>query len=164
VTLFDYLALGIVGASVLLGLWRGVVSELLALAAWILAIFASRMFGAEAATWIPTTMVADPLLRQGLGFLAVFVAVLLLVSLARLLLRELLRAVGLGLIDRMLGSVFGVLRGLVVVLVAVMVGGMTSLPRQSWWHEAVLAPPLETVVLAGKPWLPADLAKRIRYR
>lgn len=162
-TLFDYLALGIVATSVLLGLWRGVVSEALALAAWVLAFFAARMFGATAAAWMPTSL-ADPLLRQGLGFLAVFLAVLLVVSLARLLLRELLRAVGLGLIDRLLGAVFGIARGMVVVLAAVLVGGMTSMPRQPWWHDAVLAPPLETVILAGKPWLPADLAKRIRYR
>lgn len=162
-TLFDYLVLGIVGASVLLGLWRGVVSELLALAAWILAFFASRMFGPLAAGWLSGTVV-DPLIRQCIGFVAVFVAVLIVVGLARLLLRELLRAVGLGLIDRMLGSVFGVLRGLAVALAGVLIGGMTSLPHQAWWHDAMLAPPLETVVLAGKPWLPADVAKRIRYR
>jgi len=40
---------------------------------------------------------------------------------------------------------------------------MTSLPRQVWWKEASLAAPLETAVLAAKPWLPADLAKRIRF-
>ena len=162
-TLFDYLVLGIVGASVLLRMWRGVVSELLALAAWVLAFFASRMFGATVAGWLSAT-VADPLVRQGIGFVAVFITVLIVVALARLLLRELLHAVGLGIVDRMLGSVFGILRGLAVVLVGVLVGGMTSLPRQSWWHDAMLAPPLETVVLAGKPWLPADVAKRIRYR
>ena len=162
-TLFDYLALGIVAASVLLGTWRGVVSELLALAAWVLAFFASRMFGATVAGWLGG-MVADPLIRQCAGFVAVFIAVLVVVALSRLLLRELLRAVGLGLIDRMLGAVFGILRGLAVVLAGVLVGGMTPLPHQSWWQDAVLAPPLETVVLAGKPWLPADVAKRIRYR
>jgi membrane protein required for colicin V production len=163
VTLFDYLALGIVAASVLLGTWRGVVSELLALAAWVLAFFASRMFGATVASWLGG-MVADPLIRQCAGFVAVFIAVLVVVALSRLLLRELLRAVGLGLIDRMLGAVFGILRGLAVVLAGVLVGGMTPLPHQPWWQDAVLAPPLETVVLAGKPWLPADVAKRIRYR
>ena len=65
-TLFDYLVLGIVGASVLLGLWRGVVSELLALAAWVLAFFAARMFGTTVAAWLSHS-VADPLVRQGVG-------------------------------------------------------------------------------------------------
>ncbi|RTL57998.1 MAG: CvpA family protein [Rhodocyclaceae bacterium] len=162
-TLFDYVVLGIIGASVLLGLWRGVVSELLALAAWVLAFFAARMMGATVAGWLGG-VIADPLLRQGAGFVAVFVAVLVVVALVRLLLRELLRAVGLGLIDRMLGAVFGILRGLAVALAGVLAGGMTSLPKEAWWHDAMLAPPLETAVLAGKPWLPADVAKRIRYR
>lgn len=162
-TWFDYLVLGAVAASSLLGLWRGVVSELLALAAWVLAFFAAKWFGETVAGWFAAA-IADPLLRQGVGYLAVFVAVLVVVSLARLLLRELLKAVGLGVVDRMLGAIFGVLRGLAVVLIGVLIGGMTSLPKQPGWREALLAPPLETVILAGKPWLPTDVAKRIRYR
>jgi membrane protein required for colicin V production len=59
--------------------------------------------------------------------------------------------------------VFGILRGLVVVLVGVMLAGMTSLPRERWWQTAMLSPPLETAALAAKPWLPADAAKRIRF-
>ena len=71
---------------------------------------------------------------------------------------------GVGLWDRLLGAMFGIARGALVVLVAVLVGGMTDLPKAPWWREAVLAPPLETVVIAMKAWLPADVAKRIRYR
>lgn len=162
-TWFDYLVLGVVAASSLLGLWRGVVSELLALAAWVLAFFAAKMFGVMVSGWF-VTAIADPLLRQGAAYLAVFLAVLVVVSFARLLLRELLKAVGLGVVDRILGAVFGVLRGLAVVLAGVLMGGMTTLPKQAGWRDAVLAPPLETVILAGKPWLPAEVAKRIRYR
>jgi membrane protein required for colicin V production len=64
----------------------------------------------------------------------------------------------------MLGASFGVLRGMLVVVLAVMLAGMTSLPAAAWWREAVLAPPLETAVIAAKPWLPQELAKRIKYR
>ena len=49
-----------------------------------------------------------------------------------------------------------------VVLVAA--GGMTPLPQEQWWREAQFAPPLETAVLAGRPWLPPDVAGRIRFR
>jgi membrane protein required for colicin V production len=51
-----------------------------------------------------------------------------------------------------------------VVVVAVMVAGMTPLPKADWWQDAMLAPPLETAVLVAKPWLPVDAAKRIRFR
>jgi membrane protein required for colicin V production len=59
--------------------------------------------------------------------------------------------------------VFGLARGLLVVLVLVAAGGLTSAPQQAWWKQAVLAQPLETAVLVAKPWLPDDLAKRIRF-
>ncbi len=162
-TAFDYAVLAIVAASVLLGLWRGVVSELLALVAWVAAFFAARHFGAEAGGllghWIP-----DPAMAGAAGFAAVVVAVLVIFGLGRLVVSLMLRAVGLGLVDRMLGSVFGVLRGLVIVLVAVLLGGLTTWPQKPWWRDATFAPPLETAVIAAKPWLPADVAKRIRYR
>jgi membrane protein required for colicin V production len=50
-----------------------------------------------------------------------------------------------------------------MIIVLVALGGMTSAPKQEWWKSATLAAPLETVVLAAKPWLPDDLAKRIRF-
>jgi membrane protein required for colicin V production len=50
-----------------------------------------------------------------------------------------------------------------LVMMLVAAGGMTSAPQQLWWKEATLAPPLETAVLVAKPWLPDDLAKKIRF-
>lgn len=162
-TVFDWVALAVIAASLLLGLWRGVVSEILALAAWVAAFFAARQFGGDAGALLGRWIV-DPVIAAAAGHAAVFVAVLLLFGVARLLLSILLRAVGLGLLDRLLGSVFGVARGVAIVLAGVMLAGMTSMPKEKWWREAVLAPPLETAVVAAKPWLPSDVAKRIRYR
>jgi len=45
----------------------------------------------------------------------------------------------------------------------VAVGGMTSLPSEKWWSEAYFSAPLETAVLASKPWLPSEVTKRIRF-
>lgn len=162
-TAFDYAALAIVGASVFLGLWRGVVSELLALAAWVAAFFAARLWAPDVGEWFGR-WIADAALRQAAGFAAVFLGVLVVFGVSRLVVSLLLRAVGLGLIDRLLGGMFGVVRGALVLLAAVLVGGMTPLPKEVWWREAVLAPPMETAVIAAKPWLPPELAKRIRYR
>jgi membrane protein required for colicin V production len=163
VTAFDFALLAITGASVLLGLWRGVVSELLALAAWVAAFFAARHFGAEAAR-VLAKWIADPAMSAAAGFAAVFFAVVLAFAVGRFIVSLMLRAVGLGLVDRLLGAAFGIARGLVVALMAVLVGGMTALPREPWWRDATFAPPLETAVIAAKPWLPAEVAKRIRYR
>jgi membrane protein required for colicin V production len=161
--MFDYAVLAVIALSLLIGGWRGVVSEILALAAWVAAFFASRAWGVEAGGIVATGL-ADPLWRLVAGFATVFIAVLILFALGRWLASLLLKAVGLRPLDRMLGAAFGIVRGVLVVWVLVLLAGLTALPQQAWWRQAMLAPPLETSVVAAKPWLPPDLAKRIRYR
>lgn len=162
-TVFDYVVIGIVVVSLAIGGWRGLVGEVLSLLAWILAAVAAWLFGAEVAHGVFGGM-ADPVLRLVAGYAAVVVGVLILVALVKLALRGMLKALGLSVADRMLGVTFGVVRGLAIVLALVLVGGLTSAPRQSWWRQASLAPPLETAVLVGRPWLPPEMAKRVRFR
>ncbi|HEX5127122.1 MAG TPA: CvpA family protein [Rhodocyclaceae bacterium] len=162
-TAFDYCFLGLVALSVVVGCWRGLISELFALAGWIVAFIAAKKFAPNvlplAASWVNA-----PWLRYAVAFAAIFVLVLLLMAGIRFLIRELLSVAGLSLFDRLLGALFGVVRAVLVAFVAVAVAGLTQLPRKPWWHDAVFAPPLETVVIAVKPWLPKDLAARIKYR
>lgn len=162
-TVFDYAVLAVVAASVLLGAWRGFVSEALALAAWVAAFFSGRALAPDVAP-VFSGWIKEPVLQYIAGFAVVVVAVLVLVALLRFAVSRLLRAIGLGPLDRLLGAVFGVARGALVVLAAMLIGGLTALPQQAWWREAWLAPPLETAVLAIKPWLPPAVAKRIKYR
>jgi membrane protein required for colicin V production len=81
-----------------------------------------------------------------------------------LLLAKLFRAAGLGVTDRAMGALFGLVRGALIVLVGIMLAGLTDVPKEPFWREASLSRPLETVVLAARPALPNDLAQRIRYR
>ncbi|HEX9194903.1 MAG TPA: CvpA family protein [Azonexus sp.] len=159
---FDYAVIGIVALSLALGLWRGVVSELIALAAWVLAVMAALEFGGEAGNFL-FFKIADPAIRALAGCALVFVVVLVAMSLVRLAVHSMVKALGLSLSDRLLGMFFGVARGVLVVMALVAAGGLTSAPQQPWWKQAALAPPLETAVLAAKPWLPDDLARRIRF-
>lgn len=162
-TAFDYAVLAVILASVLLGLWRGVVSEILALTAWVVAFMVARAEASGVADWLGS-QIAEPGMRLAAAYALIFVGVLLVFAVARLLISLMLKAVGLGLLDRMLGAAFGVLRGILVVFLAVLVAGMTPLPRADWWRDATLSPPLETAVMAAKPWLPPEAAKRIRFR
>ena len=159
---FDYAVIGIVALSLALGLWRGVVSELIALAAWVLAVMAALEFGGEAGNFL-FFKIADPAIRALAGCALVFVVVLVAMSLVRLAVHSMVKALGLSLSDRLLGMFLGVARGVLVVMALVAAGGLTSAPQQPWWKQAALALPLETAVLAAKPWLPDDLAKRIRF-
>lgn len=162
-TAFDYVVFGILAVSLLAGVLRGAVSEVLGLTAWVAALLAAREF-ALAVGVMYTAWLQEPAAQAVAGLVTVVVAVLMGFGLLRFVLRRLLRAVGLGTLDRLMGAVFGVLRALVIVLALVLVGGMTGLPRASWWREALLAPPLETAVIALKPWLPQALAQRVRFR
>ena len=162
-TVLDFCILVILALSMLLGLWRGLVSEVLAVAAWVAAILAGKAFAGDVAPAL-SGFVKDALVQTIAAFALIVVAVILLIAVLRFALRELLKAAGLGVTDRVLGACFGVGRGLLIVLLGVLLAGLTAVPRQPWWQASVLAPPLETVVLAAKPWLPAAMAKRIKYR
>jgi membrane protein required for colicin V production len=161
-TWFDYAAFAIVGLSVLLAVFRGVVREIAALAGWAAALILSGLFAQQLAQWLPAAL--SPMLRAVIAYLVIFLGVLLLSGLAGVLLAKVFRAVGLGFTDRAVGALFGLVRGVLIVFVAVMLAGLTSLPREPFWREAALSGPIETAVLAARPALPKDLAQRIRYR
>ena len=161
-TWFDYAVFAIVGLSMLLAVFRGVVREIVALAGWAAALILSGLFAQQLAQWLPAAI--SPMMRAVIAYVVIFLGVLLLSGLAGLLLAKLFRAAGLGFTDRAVGALFGLVRGALIVFVAVMLVGLTSLPREPFWREAVLSGPLETAVLAAKPALPKDLAQRIRYR
>jgi membrane protein required for colicin V production len=162
-TVFDYVVLGITACSVLLGFWRGVVGEIIALAAWVLAFFAARFLGEQVGEGLFSTLIGDAGLRILAGCVLVFALTLIVMALARMAISNLIRALGLGFSDRFLGIFFGLARGALMVLALMIAGGMTSLPRQAWWAEARLAPPLEIAVLALRPWLPETIAGRVRF-
>ncbi len=161
-TWFDYAVLAIVGISVLLSIIHGFVRELLALASWIVAFLAAQMCAADAARLLPAA-VASESLRLLVAFLAVFLAVLLAMMLLANLLSGLLRRAGLGPVDRILGAVFGLVRGFAIVMVVVLLAGLTALPRQPVWRDAMLSAPLAALADAIKVWLPSNLSQYISY-
>lgn len=161
-TVFDYVALGILGVSVGVSLWRGMLREILALAAWVIAFLVAQYYAAPVAPLLPAGIPGAEL-RLVIGFVSVFVGTLLGMSLIVMAVSAVVKKAGLDLADRLLGAVFGLARGILIVLVLVLLGGLTALPREPAWRDAMLAPPFEALALAVKPWLPADFARRIRY-
>lgn len=106
-TLFDYIALTILVLSLCFGLWRGMVSEVLALVAWGLGI--AFLFGPGASSLF-AGVVGEPILRLLLGCLLVFFAVLIVMALLRLLILKMIKVLKLTASDRLLGM-FLVWRG-----------------------------------------------------
>ncbi len=161
-TWFDYVVLAIIGISVLLSIMHGLVRELLALASWVVAFIVAQLFAADVAPLLPDA-IPNPSLRLLAAFLAVFLTALLLMTLLAILVSSLVRRVGLGAVDRLLGAVFGLVRGLAIVTVVVLLAGLTVLPRQPAWRHAMLSAPLEELANAIKVWLPYDFSKHVTY-
>lgn len=162
-TAFDYAVLVIVGLSILLSVVRGLVREVLALLAWVVAFVAANLFGSRVGKLMPDAIPTEEL-RLVAGLVTVFFVALLAMSLVSMAISKLVKSAGLSVEDRLLGSLFGLVRGLLVVVVLVLLAGLTALPKRNMWRDAVLSSPLETVAVEVKQWLPADLANRIKYQ
>lgn len=161
-TVFDYVVLGIIGLSLLVSVIRGAVREVFALAAWVLAFVVASLYASTVGQLLPAS-VPGPTMRILAGFALLFLAVLVVMGLTGLALSALIRKIGLGSLDRFLGALLGLARGLLIVVVGVLLAGLTSLPKEAFWRNAMLSPPLEAVAMGVKGWLPDDISKRIRY-
>ena len=161
-TIFDYLVLFVLSASIVISTLRGLVKEILSLVSWIVAFVVANMYGAQLAPMLPQVVPGDTL-RLILAFVALFIGVRLLMALLMMAVDAVIKASGLSLADRGLGGLFGLARGIIFVLAAVIVAGMTDLPKQDFWKNALLSPMAETGVRTVKPFLPAALSQHVNF-
>jgi membrane protein required for colicin V production len=90
-------------------------------------------------------------------------SVLLITSLIAIALSGLLKEIGLGWLNRLLGGVFGFLRGLLVVTVLMILAGMTQLPKDERWTNAMFSAPLEALVKTVLVWLPKSITQHVSF-
>ena len=107
--------------------------------------------------------IPSPELRIAAAYVAVFAGSLMATALVGLILSKIMKAAGLGGLDRMLGAIFGIARGLLIVLAAALLAGLTSAPRQAFWRDSATGPLLMQAAQALKPLLPQTLTERLRY-
>lgn len=157
----DYLILGIIGLSALIGLVRGLVREVASLAIWIGAVLVAWTFYqplAEALTpWIST-----PSVRLGAAFLILVFTVLILGALVGHLLSLLVEKTGLTGTDRLLGVVFGTARGALLVALLVFLAGLTPLPEDAWWQESTLVGRFQVLAERVLGELPPEFTERLK--
>ena len=161
-TIFDYLVLFVLISSVIISTLRGLVKEILSLLGWIVAFVVANMYGAKLAPMLPDVIPGESA-RLIAAFIILFLGVRVLMGLLSLAIGALITASGLSLADRGLGGLFGLARGIVIVLAAVILCGMTSIPQQDFWRNALLSPMAETGARTVKPFLPGALAQHVRF-
>lgn len=158
----DIVILVIIGLSALISLWRGFLREVLSLLAWILAFWVAYRFTPLAALWL-TDFVDVPSVRFILGFVALFVLTLIAMSLIGHIIVKIVGGTGLTGTDRMLGLLFGMARGGVIVLLLVLLAGLTQIPQDPWWRQSWLLVHFQQAALWVTERLPRGVAEHINY-
>ncbi|MDO8961190.1 MAG: CvpA family protein [Methylophilus sp.] len=161
-TVFDYTVLVIVGISVLISLMRGAVREVLSLLGWVIAFYVARTYSSLVVPLLPYDIPSEKL-KMLAAFVILFLAVLLVTSLIAIALATLLKDIGLGWLNRLLGGLFGLMRGLLVVVVLMLLAGMTQLPKDERWTNAMFSAPLEALVRTVLIWLPKSISQHVSF-
>lgn len=161
-TTFDYAVLAVIGLSVGLGWWRGFVYELLSLLGWMAAYFVARLFAASVAQYVPDAVTSE-VAKMAVAYAVLFVATLIISGIVALLLSKLIHFVGLGWMDSSMGVLFGLLRGMMLVLILVLLAGLTKLPKEPFWRDAWSSRMLQDAALFSKDFLPEKVAKNVVY-
>lgn len=160
-TSLDYVVIAVLALSIAWGAWRGLVHEVLSLAGWIMAFLAANLLAAPLSETFPANM--RPELRVVGAFVLVFVGTLVLTTLLTALVTKFVRVSVLQSLDRWLGALFGLMRGLLVIVALAMIAGLTPLPRMPEWTNSASGYSLAQTVIQLKQWMPPALGSRLKY-
>lgn len=152
----DYIIPAIIAVSALFSLMRGFVREALSLIGWVLAFGIALRF-AHSLAELFLSSITIPSLRIVVAFTILFVLTLLLSTLINHLAGHLIHRTGLTGTDRMIGMVFGVVRGGIVVSILVLLAGLTTMPQDPWWGDSLMIGHFEQLAV----WLQTNVAPEI---
>jgi membrane protein required for colicin V production len=152
-------------ASVIIGYVRGFVKEAISIAALVIAVWAALYFGPIVGE-ISQSWISSEELQVWFGRILVFAIILSVGGLLGWGISKLIRLSVLNGMDRVLGSVFGAARGIMLVALAVIAGEFAGLDNDDWWMGSTLIPHVEVVadwikVMAPKGFelmIPDDVA------
>ena len=154
----DWGFLGVLLLSMLVGAWRGLVYEVLSLFNWAAAFVAAQWFAPALAARLPMGA-ASEVLRYAAAFVLVFVGSVFTGSVLIWLISKLFQVAGLRPADRALGAVFGVMRGVVVLLAVAVLVPITPLKSELWWTQSTAAAWATATVKGLKPVLPREFGR-----
>ena len=157
----DISIIAIVVVSLFVGLFRGFIRESLSLFSWIVAIWLAYNYATLGATYLEP-YIDQPPLRVVASFAGIFIVSLLLISLASYLVYRLLYVSGISGVDRSLGSLFGLARGIIIVAFLILAARFMDFTTQPWWQESILVEYFTPVTEFIRTLLPQDLAEFVK--
>jgi membrane protein required for colicin V production len=156
-TTLDWIFIALLGLSVVLGFWRGVIWEVMSLGGWFVAGFAA-IYGADyLSPYLSMTGLSDTM-RYALACFLIFIAALILWSILTSLIKNAVGAIGLGALDRLLGGIFGLGRGALILTFAVSLISYTPVDGVEFWQTSNAVKACKQAAQMLKPYLPASAA------
>lgn len=149
--------------SIGLGIWRGLIFEVMSLAGWVVAYFAASPLAPVVEDLLPASFTSQfgPAALHVVALIIAFFLVLIVWSLVSRLVKMLIHATPLSVVDRLGGAGFGALRGVFIALLLVLVIGASPLADTSTWRASRAAPVLAGVLQDAAPLLPEPIARFI---
>lgn len=157
----DILILAVFAISILIGLWRGLMAELLSIVVWIAAFWITWAFGPVVANFLKPWISMESA-RMFAGYTLCFVLIMVVGAVLRGIFRRVLWSTGLSGLDRVMGMLFGFIRGVLLVSLLVFLVGFTGLTNQSWWRKSTLLPQFQGVAIWLGQRVPASARSHLR--
>ncbi len=152
---FDYFLLTMIGFSGLFATLRGLLREVVGILGWILAfVGASRYSGRFAAQFFD--WIDSPDLRQIIAFVVIFITVLIIMGIIGQLIKKLASEAGLSALDRFLGLIFGLLRGVLIITIGYMIALHFDIGQPDMVSRSFLSPYFELGVFWLGDRIPPD--------
>ena len=131
--------------SCVFGLWRGLIKEVLSLVTWIAALLLAKTYTEALASSVVTNFIDNSSIRYVVAFTIIFILVMMLGTFLNFLMSKVLAVTGLKFADRLLGGVFGISRGLLIVLIGLFLSGIFISETQQWQQSLLIPYGLEVI-------------------
>ena len=132
------------------------------LATWVMAFWVAIGFSDKLEPMLHG-MIDSPNVRLVVAFAILFLLTLIAGAIVNYLISQLVHKTGMGGTDRMLGVIFGIGRGIVVVGVLVLLGGIPPLSQEIWWQESTLIGHFQEMAIWMRDFLPPDMARNFVF-
>jgi len=148
----DWVIIGIITLSTVMSLWRGATREIFSLTTWALAIYLGVKFASTLDQFL-TAFINSQSVRFAVGFIIIFLVVMIIGGLIIRVVSRFISFTGLTLVDRLFGIAFGLARGVLIIAVAVVLVGYTTMPQDKWYKDSQLLPHFEGISSSISTWV-----------
>lgn len=159
--LADLIIISLVGLSVVVSFIRGFVKEMISLISWVVAAYLAVVYCKKLGSYFTFTDVEA--IRIFIAFLLIFVPTVFVGAIVNMIIGGFVRKTPFSFSDRVIGILFGVFRGALFLTLGVLLAGLTALPKEPWWQNSYLIPPLQSMAIWFRDILPPDIAKSFDF-